>query len=70
MNLAKGATRLTFTGVDFMHTAWGGPDSDCGYVPMQAGMVRTQPKSSTHHDAPQFSIKLRYLFEAKFCGFN
>ena len=34
---SDGATDLTITGIDFTHTAWGGPDQPCGYVPTQAG---------------------------------
>jgi hypothetical protein len=35
--LSDGAHDLTITGIDFVHTAWGGPDQPCGYVPTQAG---------------------------------
>jgi hypothetical protein len=35
--LSNGARDLTITGIDFVYTAWGGPDQPCGYVPTQAG---------------------------------
>jgi hypothetical protein len=47
--VANGATDLTITGIDFQHTAWGGPDTRCGYVPMQAGWHNVQPECQTIH---------------------
>jgi hypothetical protein len=35
--LSNGAKNLKLIGVDFVHTAWGGPDQNSGYVPTQAG---------------------------------
>ena len=34
---SAGASNVTLEGIDFKHTWWGGADSSCGYVPMQAG---------------------------------
>ena len=35
--LSDGAQDLSIVGLDFVHTAWGGPDQPSGYVPQQAG---------------------------------
>ena len=42
--VGKGATHLNISGIDWAHTAWGGPDTPCGYVPTQAGMHPMSPE--------------------------
>jgi hypothetical protein len=45
---SDGAKGLTIRGLEFLHTAWGGADRPCGYVPIQSGWSPrplTEPKS-------------------------
>ena len=48
---SDGAHRLTISGIDWMYTAWGGPDQPCGYVPTQAGWAH-RPAIEPHSLGP------------------
>ena len=50
--LSDGAQDLTIMGIDFEHTAWGGADQPCGYVPTQAGWG-SRPIDEPHSLGPK-----------------
>lgn len=49
--LSNGAKNLNISGIDFAHTAWGGPDQASGYVPQQAGWA-PRPVEEPHRLGP------------------